>query len=47
MTIDYDRNYLANASKALAANYRRMFSEFINLIKSLGEKINIPTPKGS
>jgi len=45
MTIDYDRNYLLNASKKLVSDYRRLFSDFVNAIKSLAEKIALHNPE--
>ena len=45
MTIDYDKNYLSNASKKLVSNYIRLFSEFKNILKSLAEKIILHNPE--
>ncbi|MCX6766656.1 MAG: exodeoxyribonuclease VII large subunit [Candidatus Moranbacteria bacterium] len=45
MTIDYDRNYLSNASRKLVSDYRRLFSDFKNMLKSLAEKIIIHNPE--
>ena len=45
MTIDYDRNYLSNASRKLVSDYRRLFSDFKNILKSLAEKIILHNPE--
>lgn len=45
MTIDYEKNYLANTSKKLVSGYVRLFSEFKNLLKSLAEKIVLHNPE--
>ena len=45
MTIDYDKNYLSNASRKLVSDYRRLFSDFKNMLKSLAEKIILHNPE--
>ena len=45
MTIDYEKNYLSNASKKLVSSYIRLFSEFKDLLKSLAEKIILHNPE--
>jgi len=45
MTIDYDKNYLSSASKKLVSDYRRLFSDFKNILKSLAEKIVLHNPE--
>jgi exodeoxyribonuclease VII large subunit len=45
MTIDQDRSYLSNAGKKLSTNFERLFSNFVNLIKSMAEKIALHDPE--
>ncbi len=45
MTIDQDKNYLSNAGKKLSTNFERLFSNFVNLIKSMAEKIALYDPE--
>jgi len=45
MTIDYDRNYLSNTSRKLVSDYRRLFSDFKNMLKLLAEKIILHNPE--
>lgn len=45
MTIDQDRNLLASAGKKLSANYSRLFSNFVSVLKSLAEKIALHNPE--
>lgn len=45
MTIDQERNYLASAGKKLSMNYTRLFSNFVNVMKSLAEKIALHDPE--
>jgi len=45
MTLDYDKNYAANAGKKLSMNYARLFSNFVSALKSLAEKIALHNPE--
>ena len=45
MTIEYEKNYLASASRKLVLDYRRLFSDFKNILKSLAEKIIVHNPE--
>jgi exodeoxyribonuclease VII large subunit len=45
MTIDQDKNYLSSAGKKLSTNFERLFSNFVNLIKSMAEKISLHDPE--
>jgi exodeoxyribonuclease VII large subunit len=44
-TIDYDKKYSSNISGKIISNYKRLFSEFKNLLKSLAEKIILHNPE--
>jgi exodeoxyribonuclease VII large subunit len=45
MTIDQDKSYLSNAGKKLSMNYIRLFSNFVNAMESLAEKITLHNPE--
>lgn len=45
MTVDYDKSNLSDTVKKLILNYTRQFLNIINILKSLGEKINLHSPE--
>lgn len=45
MTIDYDRNYLADTTRKIIYSYTRLFSELKNILKTLAEKIVLHNPE--
>ncbi|MCX6762998.1 MAG: exodeoxyribonuclease VII large subunit, partial [Candidatus Moranbacteria bacterium] len=45
MTVDYDRGYISNAGKRLSMKYARLFSNFVDAMKSLAEKISFHNPE--
>jgi exodeoxyribonuclease VII large subunit len=45
MKIDYDRNYLSGAGEILIRKYTRLFSDFVNKLKLLAEKIALHNPE--